>query len=113
MPLSHLSKPQRAHLLRLLLARAAVLRHEIDAALRDRQLLPADIARDAQELNDVSAALVRIDRPDFGICIDCGAAISWPRLNAQPCTQRCLPCEAREERLHAAPGSYALHIVPG
>ena len=111
MPLSHLSRPQREHLRKLMQARVSVLRREINAELHDHEHLPAEIARDAQELNDLMAALARLDRPDFGRCIDCDEPISWPRLNALPQAQRCLPCEALEERLHPPPGSHAPFVV--
>ena len=43
-------------------------------------------------LDDVHAALVRIDEGTYGICERCGALIPEERLEARPWTTRCVRC---------------------
>lgn len=61
---------------------------ELDMALSDRELV---------ELGEVGAALRRLDSDRFGRCPDCGAAIPFDRLKAEPWALRCTPCESRHE----------------
>jgi DnaK suppressor protein len=118
--MTHLTSQQfaiaRTHLVR----RAEALRREIGAALHQgngdgpsfqNRYLEADsavadvetdleiagLSRDAQELSDVAAALVRLDLGGYGECIACGKPISWERLAAQPQAARCARCEAVRE----------------
>ena len=81
-----------------------------DQALADLQdtLDIASAERDSRELQDVLAALARIDAPGFGQCSECGEAIGMPRLRAQPQAQRCVRCAAEAERRGAAPPPPAL-----
>jgi DnaK suppressor protein len=54
---------------------------------------------DIDELRLVDDALVRIDRDEYGICIDCGQPISAIRLETFPYAARCIVCqEALEGR---------------
>lgn len=55
-----------------------------------------DIAR--QELEDTEEALERIDKGDYGICIDCGRHIPRARLDAVPAASRCESCQEELER---------------
>ena len=43
-------------------------------------------------LDEINAALARIDEGTFGACTDCGAAISETRLKALPYTAMCVQC---------------------
>jgi RNA polymerase-binding protein DksA len=120
---------QQAHLERRLLDRREVLRGEIREALatssdeRHRDLAGAvhdagddsvadllvdanikGMDRDARELAAIGAALDRIARGGYGVCVDCGADIGYPRLEAQPAAARCIECEARRERQFAREG---------
>ena len=119
-------KNQTAQLKRRLLERREVLRGEIRQALqassdeRHRELagtvhdagddsvadLLVDVNlkgldRDARELAAIGAAIDRMARGEYGVCADCGAAIAYPRLEAQPAALRCVECEARHERQFA------------
>ena len=47
-----------------------------------------------QELNDIQAALGRIDAGTYGICTHCGEAIAERRLEALPYTATCVGCAA-------------------
>lgn len=54
---------------------------------------------------DITAALDRIRKGEFGICTDCGDPISLRRLQAHPMTTVCIECKRRAEamqRLKAA-----------
>jgi DnaK suppressor protein len=117
-----MDKKSRDTLRKRLEARAAQLRSEVDAALhapdaRQALGLPnhrievddeaiadletsldiASVERDARELEEVGAALARIDGPNFGLCADCAEPIAWERLLAQPQTKRCVKCKALAE----------------
>jgi DnaK suppressor protein len=43
-------------------------------------------------LDEINAALARIDEGTFGACTECGAAISETRLKALPYTAMCVQC---------------------
>jgi len=58
----------------------------------------ASLERDARELEDITRALARLDAGTYGDCQDCGQAIAWERLQAQPQATRCLACAERAER---------------
>ena len=53
----------------------------------------------AEELRAISEALLRLRSGDgrYGECEDCGAAVAFDRLRAQPMAARCLDCQARAE----------------
>jgi RNA polymerase-binding protein DksA len=130
MPLNahQLSRSQSDALRALLEDRAATLRREMKAALHapddgEEAALPnrhadnedegvadlqsdidiASMERDARELVDVVEALERMDRSEYGTCIDCGKHIAWARLQAQPHAKRCIHCEEARERASAQP----------
>lgn len=58
----------------------------------------AEISRDVEELRDVEAALARIDRGTWGVCIDCDKQIEADRLEAIPAAARCLDCQTTYEK---------------
>ena len=49
-------------------------------------------------LDDVQAALARLDEGRFGHCLRCGQAIAVERLEALPFAQYCITCQAAIER---------------
>ncbi|HSV84787.1 MAG TPA: TraR/DksA family transcriptional regulator [Ramlibacter sp.] len=55
-------------------------------------------AHAAEELNQVAAALRRLDGGSYGLCQDCGEPIAEQRLLALPATPFCTACQARHER---------------
>lgn len=121
---SDLTAGQRALLReRLLLERQALLRalerhqegasrvqHARDVLLQDADDAPArdadrevDLALTDQEERaraEIDAALERLEDPAFGCCADCGAAIPFDRLLANPRALRCVSCEALHETRH-------------
>ncbi|HEY8539908.1 MAG TPA: TraR/DksA family transcriptional regulator [Steroidobacteraceae bacterium] len=64
----------------------------------------SEIERDAEELRRIEAALRRAKDGSFGLCVDCGAAIPKPRLEAELAALRCVRCQALFEKTHATPG---------
>ncbi len=54
---------------------------------------------DAQEreLEQIDAALARVDAGTYGLCVECEQPISSDRLEALPYALRCAECAAREE----------------
>jgi DnaK suppressor protein len=61
---------------------------EVELALGDAEL---------RELGAVSRALRRLQQADYGRCADCGEAIAFDRLQAEPWALRCVACEAARE----------------
>ncbi|MDQ6857537.1 MAG: TraR/DksA C4-type zinc finger protein [Chloroflexota bacterium] len=68
--------------------------HPADAAsdLEIRELLLSDEQSRIRELQEVDAALERIDRGTYGICVDCGGSIPEDRLRALPQAARDTAC---------------------
>lgn len=60
----------------------------------------AMVHRDVEEIREIEAALERMDRGDYGNCLDCGLDIEFERLQAFPAAKRCLPCQGQYERTH-------------
>ena len=60
--------------------------------------LQAAMRHDRSELADIKQALARMHNDNYGICIDCGAAIGYARLEAYPTAKRCLSCQGMHER---------------
>ena len=58
----------------------------------------AEITRDVQEIRDIDAALSRIAKGDYGVCIRCAEPVGRARLDAHPTAKRCLSCQQRYER---------------
>jgi len=51
-----------------------------------------------RELEEIEAALARLESGRFGICEGCRTNISVVRLRAMPTARLCLACQARRER---------------
>ena len=52
------------------------------------------------QVSDLKAALDRIEKKVYGICIDCGEGISHERITVYPTAKRCFKCQhMREMRL--------------
>ncbi len=48
-----------------------------------------------ESLNDVEAALVKLDNGTFGVCEGCGQPIPPARLEAKPTARLCIECASR------------------
>jgi RNA polymerase-binding protein DksA len=79
---------------------------ESDSKERAKQLEDSDVV-DAlgnearEELGKISATLRRMDSGDFGICNECGLAISKERLLAYPYAEECIDCARLDDRVKA------------
>jgi len=71
-------------------------------ALADFNLALLD--RHIDGMRDIEAALQRIRNGEFGVCIDCGDAVTFPRLMAYPTAKRCIVCQEQREKLYAQEG---------
>ncbi|MHB8743197.1 MAG: TraR/DksA family transcriptional regulator [Sulfuricaulis sp.] len=54
-------------------------------------------ARELEEIQDVEAALDRIQHAAYGTCVDCHEEIVYERLEAYPTAKRCITCQSRRE----------------
>ena len=70
-------------------AASQVFEQQRDLALRDRAL---------QHLEQVDAALRRLDEGSFGLCIRCGQAVAPARLEALPWAAHCISCQTAVDR---------------
>jgi DnaK suppressor protein len=50
-----------------------------------------------QEIEQIDAALMRIAKGTYGLCVDCGAHIGMARLNAIPAASLCIGCASSRE----------------
>ena len=64
----------------------------------ERELEFALDARESAELNQVQAAIDRVEAGTYGVCIDCGTDIALARLQATPEAGRCMACQAMTEQ---------------
>lgn len=71
-------------------------------ALSDFNLTVLD--RHIDRMRDIEAALQRIRNDEYGVCMDCGVDITFPRLQAYPTAKRCLGCQEKRERDYAHEG---------
>jgi DnaK suppressor protein len=118
----HLSRDQRVVLAELLQSRLLEFKRERASQLdgltqaesaRQTLLQDADDARqragehevkgivsdiESGEFNEIRNALQRIHGADYGLCIDCHAAIPFERLKLEPQTLRCIKCQNLHEQ---------------
>ncbi|MBC2732282.1 TraR/DksA family transcriptional regulator [Thiobacillus sp.] len=71
-------------------------------ALADFNLTLLD--RHIDGMRDIEAALQRIRNGEYGVCTDCGDAVTFPRLMAYPTAKRCIVCQEQREKLYAQEG---------
>jgi DnaK suppressor protein len=67
----------------------------------------AIIGMHLQEINDLNAALDRIQSGFYGDCIDCGDDITYERLSAYPTAKRCIRCQQQHERMFVNETKYS------
>lgn len=66
---------------------------DLELALDDHETLA---------LNQIDAALARIESGVYGECLDCGETIALARLQATPQTLRCIGCQQKFEGARTA-----------
>ena len=71
-------------------------------ALADFNLTILD--RHIDGMRDIEAALQRIRNDEYGVCIDCGQEVTFPRLMAYPTAKRCIVCQEKREKQYAQEG---------
>jgi DnaK suppressor protein len=76
------------------------LADELDAAeaSSERQLRSSLLAQSQRQLQQVEAALRRLEAGTYGLCERCGQAIRPERLSALPYATTCLNCQAHYEQ---------------
>jgi DnaK suppressor protein len=72
----------------------SVMREITDLSLQEA-------GRDMEELQEIDAALRRMDDGEYGDCEECAGEIDIRRLEVQPIASRCLPCQAQHEKTYA------------
>jgi DnaK suppressor protein len=84
-----------------------------ETATADATRAPADLSDDpsnetldfalvemqAQTLDNITAALARLDAGDYGTCVECEQDIPERRLRALPFAAKCLACQAHAEQI--------------
>lgn len=56
--------------------------------------------REARELREVEAAIIRLRAGRYGKCVECGGDIDRERLLVNPTARRCIRCQARREQTY-------------
>ncbi len=68
-------------------------------ALQQQQMAAGQQRRLEQELQQVLAALGRIDRRQYGLCLRCSEPIPYGRLVIRPTTTLCYDCQSERETI--------------
>jgi len=66
-------------------------------ALQGQAMAKAAEQRRAQQIRRLKGALTRLERGEFGECLECGEPIAEARLEADPATTLCLDCASERE----------------
>jgi len=67
-----------------------------DAIEREKSFYIASL--EGQALDDVDAALARLQTGTYGHCVNCGGEISHERLEVLPAAKYCIACQEVRER---------------
>ncbi|WP_428264994.1 TraR/DksA family transcriptional regulator [Haliangium sp.] len=65
---------------------------DLSALQRDARMLDRIADSEARALGEITAALQRLEEGRYGICEECGVAISPRRLEVRPETELCTEC---------------------
>jgi DnaK suppressor protein len=66
-------------------------------AIQQQQMAIANQQQTSDMLKGIELALGRIDDDSYGDCLECGAAIVYARLQAQPFASLCIGCQSARE----------------
>jgi RNA polymerase-binding protein DksA len=69
--------------------------------LEDSEVVDALGNEAREELAKISTALRRMDRDEYGICVECGSDIKFGRLEAHPYADECIDCAEFDEHRRA------------
>ena len=64
----------------------------------ERSQSAAILEQSREHLAQIDTAIERIDEGSFGVCVTCGAAIPFARLEVRPYSTQCVPCAAKVRR---------------
>lgn len=64
-------------------------------AIQSQEMAQAAERRRAARVNNIKAALFRLDEGEFGFCVECGEAIAEGRLKVDPTVSTCVSCAGR------------------
>lgn len=53
------------------------------------------LVQSKDRLEEIAAALTRLDEGTFGICVECGQPIAEARLEIRPYASKCVDCASR------------------
>jgi DnaK suppressor protein len=73
---------------------------ELGSETSDQELTLALLGSDKDALDQIEAAIARIDEGGFGRCQDCGGKIPKSRLEAIPYAAQCVQCASQRENGH-------------
>ncbi len=99
---THLSPEQLSRLHRLLLDEH-VAQQTRAVELQDPPDLEPDLAevllvRCQEALEEIEEALRLFDQGSYGLCVSCGGAIRYERLEAVPAARHCVSCQTGRDR---------------
>lgn len=79
---------------------------EIDTASSEVNLQFTGRLREREQglLAKIEEALQKIERGDYGECLNCGEDIGMKRLKARPVAQLCIDCKSDQEKLERRTG---------
>ena len=79
---------------------------EIDTASSEVNLQFTGRLREREQglLAKIEEALQKIERGDYGECLNCGEDIGMQRLKARPVAQLCIDCKSDQEKLERRTG---------
>lgn len=69
--------------------------------LEDNEVVDALGNEAREELGKITAALVRMDSGDYGLCVDCGSPIAADRIKAYPYASECIDCAKMDEEMRS------------
>ena len=64
----------------------------------ERSQIGALVRQARQRLDEIDAAVGRVDDGTYGICEQCGRPIGEPRLEARPTAATCIDCATKASR---------------
>lgn len=68
-------------------------------AMQQQQMALAHKQRLQLRLNNIRTALDQVGEGDYGLCLECGDAIAFERLNIKPDSTVCVSCREEQEKL--------------
>lgn len=67
-------------------------------AMQGQAMAQAAERRRTHEVQRLKSALARLERGEFGECLECGESIAQARLRADPASTLCVACASEAER---------------